>query len=112
MKKSTLLVLLFILANAVFLSLGIWCLLNLLSLSMAISIDSVLEYPRFIPFCIVLGVGALLGLVAVLVLNMKASERLGFTRSVWLFEYIAAFVLSIPLMKVFETVFEFLQATV
>ena len=111
MKKS-ICVILFVLANAAFFSLGIECLLNLLSLSMAISLDSVVKYPKFIPFCIVLGIVALLGLVAMLVLNIKISEKLNLTKTIWIFEYALALVLSIPMIKIWETLFEFLQKAV
>ena len=106
MKKVTYIIL-SILANAALFSLGIECLLNLLSLSMAISLDSVVKYPRFIPFCIVLGIVALLGLIAMLILNIKASEKLGFTKTIWIFEYVFALVLSLPLMNLWEMLFDF-----
>ena len=111
MKKS-ICVILFVLANAASLSLGIECLLHLSSLSMAISLDSVVKYPRFIPFCIVLGIVALLGLIAILILNIKDSEKIGFTKTIWIFEYALALVLSIPMIKIWETLFEFLQKAV
>ena len=111
MKKS-ICVILSILANAALFSLGIECLLNLLSLSMAISLDSVVKYPRFIPFCIVLGIVALLGLVVMFVLNIKASEKLNFTKTIWIFEYALALVLSIPMIKIWEILFDLLQKTV
>ena len=101
-----------LLTNAALFSLGIECLLNLLSLSMAISLDSVVKYPRFIPFCTVLGIVALLGLVAMLVLNIKISEKFNFTKPIWIFEYALALVLSIPMIKIWETLFEFLQKAV
>ena len=110
MKKS-ICVILSILANAALFSLGIECLLNLLSLSMAISLDSTPSYPRFIPFCLTLGIVALLGLVAMLILNIKISEKLNFTKTIWIFEYSLALVLSIPMIKMWETLFEFLQTT-
>ena len=113
MKKSTFIFLPFsILANAALFSLGIECLLNLLSLSMAISLDSVVKYPRFIPFCIVLGIVALLGLIAMLILNIKVSEKLGFTKTIWIFEYVIALVLSLPMIKLWEMLFDFLQKSV
>ena len=98
MKKATYIIL-SILANAALFSLGIECLLNLLSLSVAISLDSVVKYPRFIPFCIVLGIVALLGLIAMLILNIKVSEKLVFTKTIWIFEYVFALVLSLPMIK-------------
>lgn len=110
--KKTAYIILSIFTNAMFLSLGIECLLNLLSLSMAISLDSALSYPRFIPFCIVLGIVALLGLIAMLILNIKVSERFSYTKSVWLVQYILALILSIPMIKLWEILFEFLQRSV
>ena len=111
MKKATYIIL-SILANAALFSLCMECLLNLLSLSMAISLDSVVKYPRFIPFCIVLGIVALLGLIAMLILNIKASEKLGFTKTIWIFEYVFALVLSLPMIKLWEILFDFLQSSV
>ena len=111
MKKVTYIIL-SILANAALFSLGIECLLNLLSLSMAISLDSVVKYPRFIPFCIVLGIVALLGLITMLILNIKASEKLVFTKTIWIFEYVFALVLSLPMIKLWEMLFDFLQKSV
>ena len=109
--KRYIYVILSILANAAFLSLGIESLLNLLSLSMAVSLDSDLKYPRFIPFCIVLGIVALLGLIAMLILNIKVSEKREFTKTIWVIQYIFTFVLSIPIIKLWEMLFDFLQKT-
>ena len=111
MKKTALIILpLSIFANALLLGLGAECLLNLLSISVSISFSAV-RYPRFIPFCFVLGIIALLGAIAILMLNIKASEKFRFTRSVWIFEYILAFVLSIPMIKLWGILFDFLQKT-
>ena len=99
-------------ANAALLSLGIECLLNLLASVMAVSLDApsaAEQYPRFLPFCMVLGIVALLGLVAVLILNIKSSERLVFTKSAWIFEYVLAAVLSMPMIKLWEMLFDFLH---
>ena len=112
--KKTACMILSVLANTAFLSLGMECLLILLSLSMASSLagTSVTEqYPRFIPFCVVLGIVALIGLIAVLVINIKASEKLNFTKTIWIFECILVFVLSLPVMKLWETLLDFLQKT-
>ena len=109
--KKTVYMISSILTNAAFLSLGLESLLSLLSLSVAISLDSAERYPRFIPFCIVVGIVVLLGLVAMLVLNIKVSERLNFAKPIWIFEYVFAFVLSIPMIKIWEMLFEFLQTT-
>lgn len=113
MKKSTFIYLAFsILANAAFLSLGLECLLNLLGFAMAISLDSSAQYPRFIPFCIVCGIVALLGLIAMLILNIKVSEKRELAKLIWLFECTFAVALSVPMIKLWEMLFEFLQNTV
>jgi len=116
MKKSIFIILpTFTLGNAIFLSLGLTCLLNLLSLAMAISLDgkSVVEqYPRFIPFCIILGIVALIGVIFLLFGNIKISERHNFTKWLWCFQYIFALVLSIPMIKLWQMLFDFLQKTI
>ena len=110
MKKTTYaLLLLFIPANAVFLSLGLECLLNLLGLVMAVSPDGSPQFPRFIPFCIILSIIALLGLISIFILNVKISEKRTLTKSFLVWEYVTACVLSIPLAKLWEILFDFLQ---
>ena len=113
MKKSIFIILpTFALGNAIFLSLGMTCLLNLLSFSVVISLDdSAIKYPRFIPFCIVLGIVALLGVIFLLLGNIKISEKLKFTKWIWYFQYIFALVLAIPMMKLWEILFDFLHKT-
>ena len=111
MKKSILVLLaVFTLGNAVFLSLGLTCLLDLLSLSMGIFLDG--SPVTEVLFYIVLGILSLLGLVAILVLNIKASEKLPFTKLTWYVQSIIALFLSIPMMKLWQMLFEFLQKTV
>ena len=113
MKKSIFIIHpVFASVNAVFLSLGMTCLLNLLSISVGISLDSEIEYPRFIPFCIILGIVALLGVIFLLFGNIKISEKLNFTKWTWYFQYIFAFVLSIPMIKLWQMLFDFLQETI
>ena len=113
MKKSILLPL-FTFANALFFSLGMECLLSLLGIVMAVSLDgsSVLEqYPRFVPFCLVLGIACLAGLIAVLILNLKLSEKLALTKTSWVLQYVLAFVAALPAVKLWEMLFVFLQKT-
>ena len=115
MKKASYPILpLLTLSNAVFLSMGTSALLHLLSLSLAIALDGrpvVEQYPRFIPFCIALGIVALLGLAVLLVLNVLVSPRLGFTNAAWIIQYAAAVALSVPLLKLWELLLDFLRAT-
>jgi len=113
MKKSIFILLpAFTLGNTIFLSLGMTCLLNLLSISVGISLDSAIQYPRFIPFCIILGIVALLGVIFLFFGNIKMSEKFKFTKWTWYFQYIFAFVLSIPMVKLWQMLFDFLQKTI
>ena len=112
--KKILLASAFIIAYAAFLSLGMECLLNLLSVFMAISLDGgavTKQYPRFIPFCIIVGILALVALVAVFVMNLKASDKFGFTKRLWWAQMIITVVISVPMIKLWETLFDFLQKT-
>ena len=112
MKKRILLGALFAASYAVAFSVGIECLLNLLGACFAISLDGrsvVQQYPRFIPFCVIVGFIALAAIVLTFVVNVKASERLGFTKSTWCAQMISAPVLSIPMIKAWEMLFDFLQ---
>lgn len=104
----------FIIAYAAFLSLGMECLLNLLSVFMAVALDGgavTKQYPRFIPFCIIVGILALVALAAVFVMNLKASDKFGFTKRLWWMQMIIAAVVSVPMIKLWETLFDFLQKT-
>lgn len=110
--KKLLLALVFTMTYAISLSIGFECLLNLLGVTMAISLDgsSVTEqYPRFIPFCLIVGIIALTVIIVTFILNLKASEKFAFTKRLWMSEIIIAFVISIPMINPWGMVFEFLQ---
>ena len=104
----------FVIAYATLFSLGLECLLNLLGLSMAIALDGAAvtkQYPRFIPFCMIVGLGALILLIATFILNLKMSEKYGLTKKIWWIQSIFSLVISFPMVKVWELLFEFLQRT-
>ena len=112
--KKYFLAIIFVIAYAIFFSIGLECLLNLLGFSMAISLDGppvTKQYPRFIPFCFIVGIFALASIIVTFILNLKASEKLGFTKKIWWMEIVIAFVISIPMIKPWEMLFEFLQKT-
>ena len=113
MKKTAFVFLPFsILTSSAFLGLGMECLLNLLSLALAISLDGALvvrQYPRFIPFCIILGIIALLCLLAVLILNIIVTEKLGVTKPILIFEYVFSLALSLPMIKLWDMLFDLLR---
>ena len=109
MRKKRIVVPVLIGLNAVLLGLGMACLLNLFGFVMALSLDSTPRYPRFGPFCLLVGVAALLGLVLVFLWNVKNAERLELTKRIWFVQYFGAFVLSVPMLGVWERVFDLLQ---
>ena len=103
----------FTLSYATFLSLGFECLLVFMGACMGIALDSnkgLLErYPNLIPFCVVVGTLALLIIIGLLALNMFASAKLDFSAAIWSMEVICACVISIPMIKIWEIVFEYLR---
>ncbi len=102
----------FIIAYAAFLSIGLECLLNILGISMGISLDCkspANQYPRFFPFCVIVGLLALVALVLLVILNIKVSERLNYTQRLWFIQSMLAFVVSIPMIKLWEMLFEYMQ---
>ena len=103
---------LFTVAYAILLSLGVQCLLNLSGAFFAISLDSgsaVEQYPKFIAFCIFIGLAALVALVLLAILNIKVSEKLEYTKKLWYAQCFFAFIISIPMMKIWEMPFDFLH---
>lgn len=103
----------FTVAYGALLSLGFECLLNLLSISFAISLDGgdiVDAYPRFIPFCIVAGLAALALTVTLIFFNVKAAERLDYSRNIWHIQAFSALVISFPMIKLWEMLFDVLHA--
>ena len=113
MKKTIKIVayFLFVIAYASALSIGMECLLNLFGISMGIALDSntVNQYPRFIPFCVVVGFLALVSLLLIVILNIKVSEKLRYTKRSWFIQSVLAFVVSIPMIKLWEMLFEYMQ---
>lgn len=107
--KKIILAITFAIAYAIFLSLGLEALLYLLCFSMAIAIDSVTA--RFIPFCITVGILALAALVGIFVFNLKTAEKQHMTKRICVVQTVVALVLSIPMIKPWEMLFDFLQTT-
>ena len=110
--KKILLALAFAVAYAIFLGLGLECLLNLFGISMGIALDGssvAKQYPRFIPFCLIVVFLALAALIGIFILNFKSSEKYEFTKKIWWSQMIIAFAISIPMIKLWEMLFDFLQ---
>ena len=103
---------LFTLFYAGFFSLGMMCLLNLLAEAFGSALpneSAIDEFPKFILFYILVGLFSLVALVFLAILNIKFSDKLNYGKRTWIIQSICAFVLSIPLLKVWELLFDFLQ---
>jgi len=97
---------------ATFLGLGETCLLTLVGITFGVSLDggSVLaEYPRFIPFCVCAGFCALIFISVLVFLNVRWSKKLGYTKKMWTVQWIFASGISIPMIKLWEIFFGYLQ---
>ena len=97
---------------AILLSLGETCFLNLLGIVFGVSLDgasAVDRYPRFIPFCVAVGLAALVLIVAIATLNVKLSEKLNYTKRVWIVKSACAILASIPEIWLWEMIFHWLQ---
>ena len=117
MKKGSNFVLysLFTAFYAIFFSLGLACLLQLFGVALGVAIDGsavIRQYPRLIPFCLIVGIICLIALIALAFLNAKFSKKLNYTKPVWIIQFICAFVISIPMIKVWEMLLGFLQKAV
>ena len=108
---GTLIISLFTVVYAAIISLGAECLLNLLSVVMSVSLDSPVsaQYPRFITFCIIVGIAAFIALIAIIILNVKASEKLKYNKNVWIIQSITALAISVPAIGLWESLFRLLQ---
>ena len=100
---------LFTLGYAIVFSVGVECFLNILSFCCSVSLDSpsVAErYPRFFAFCLVVGLVALVALLGILLLNVTFSEKLKYSRGVWVIQFVCAFIISVPLLKLWKMCFQ------
>ena len=112
MKKAVI-VLGFSLAYGILFSLGSSCMLNLLGIGMALSLDGGIlnQYPRFIPFCMLVCLLTLAAIVILFIYQFYAAEKLGFTKRMWYVQFLSAVVIAIPMMELWERLFVFLRAT-
>ena len=110
--KKALVASLFAVIYAIFFSLGITCLVNLFGLAVAFGIDGkrvIAQYPRYIPFCLIVGFMSLIALFVIFVLNRKLSKKVTFSKKIWVLEFLCAFVFSIPMVPLWIQLFAFLQ---
>ena len=98
----------FTVAYSTLFSLGMECVLS----GYGQSVSSVWGeiFPRFYIFCNVFGLFSFAALVFVLIWNLKVCERFHYTKTVWILQSFIAFAASIPMLAVWEKVFDLLRA--
>ena len=111
--KKYLIIFAYVVAYASLLSLGIACMLFVLSLSMSFGPDSgsgsaAKVYPRFFPFNIILGFVSLISLIGIFVFNLFTSEKNGYTKKTWCVQMITSVALALPMIELWLTLIEFL----
>ena len=102
----------FTIVYALSLSVGLTCLLNLLGIALTSAVfneNVKADYPRFVPFCIIVGILALAALIVTFVLNLKIGKKLEFTKKTWWIQMVSAFVISIPAVYLVQILFDLLQ---
>jgi len=102
----------FSVAYALVLGVGELCFLHLLGdllVGMAFGESVLSSYPRFVPFCMIMGCFALIALIALFCINLKLAKRFIYTKSVWCVQMVCAFVFSVPMIMLWDMVFDFLQ---
>ena len=113
MKKiNVMMVGLITLIYALTIGLGNTCFLNVASMCMGIALDGknvVEQYPRFFPFCIIVGIASLVVLIIEILLNIRLADRLEYSRFKLYAQIIASLVLSIPMMVIWMQLFEHLH---
>lgn len=111
-KKKWFLASAFAIVCALSLSLGIVCFLHLSGVVVATAAfgDPISEqYPRFIPFCLFVGLLAIIALVATFITYLKASKKLAFTQTMCWIPVIISVVISAPMLLLWGMLFDYLQ---
>lgn len=96
----------FAVSFSAFLSLGFTCFVQLLGVFFSAN-----DYPRLVPFCLIVGMLALFAVLVILSLNAWAAMRLEFTVSSWMVEVIGIGFLPCPMLIIWQIVFHFLRTT-
>ncbi len=99
----------FVIVYAVLFSIGAVCLVNVLSAFFSISPDNTTvptSVQSFWLFCLAVGFLVLVVFVVVLLLNIRSSQKLEYTKMTWWIQMISAVVIAIPMMKLWELAFK------
>ena len=115
MKKAINIVLAsgFTVSYATFLSLGLecsWIIFGILLANAAFGGKPMIEeYPRLVPFCVLAGLFALIAILVLVSLNVFVAKKLKNTKITWIIEAICTIILSLPMIKIWEIVFDYLR---
>ncbi|MBE6569046.1 MAG: hypothetical protein E7658_02360 [Ruminococcaceae bacterium] len=107
--KRTVLVIAFTLFYALSVSFGCICLLQILGIGLALSLDGgsvLLQYPRFLPFCAVTAILDFAVFCILVVLHTKAAAKFAFTKTICCLQIVSAVILALPLMELWDLVFD------
>ena len=63
---------------------------------------------RFTLVCATFFIIALLGIVVLAIFNSKLNKKIGITKRMWCIQYILSLIFAIPMMYVWEMLFDFL----
>lgn len=103
----------FTLLYACFLSLGLECFLVLLEEYLARCFfggkPMLEEYPRLVPFCLIVGLVALLSIFILIGLNIFATIKLKIPQTLWIVEVICSLLLSLPMLWFWHRIIEYLR---
>jgi hypothetical protein len=105
-------VLFFSLLYSVFISLLLVSFLNLLGIALAVGIDgrAVAErYPRFIPFCVIVGALSFFAILAVFHFNKEKAVSCDHTARTWCVQVLLSIAFSLPLTLAMGEAVELLQ---
>ena len=111
-SKKVLFSILITLLAAVLFSLCMTCFLDLAGIALGAAIDSNIprKYPRFLPFCLAVGLMAAVLLGITVWLCARKQDRLGWTKRTLVAALVSLVLLSVPLMAGWAALFELLQA--
>lgn len=98
---------------ASFLSLGLecsWIIFGILLANAAFGGKPMIEeYPRLVPFCVLAGLFALIAILVLVSLNVFVAKKLKNTKITWIIEAVCTIILSLPMIKIWEIVFDYLR---
>ncbi|MBQ7379951.1 MAG: hypothetical protein IJW70_09800 [Clostridia bacterium] len=105
----------FTVSYAVLLGLGTECFLTIFGMLLAAATFGgkplIEEYPRLVPFCVLVGFLALIAIIVLCALNFFIARELKSTAITWIIEIVCSLALSVPMLMLWHMVIEYLRIT-